>query len=222
MADETTTPTTPTTPTAPTTAPVEISTPFYQVTGGVTYKLNLETIAAQVKMPDGTNLETRLTTLERAQSGTASLRIVDNIAARDALTGLIAGDQCWVIDATGDATVTTGGAKYLYMLDASWLKVGEAESMDVIQSWSALQDKPSSAVADIDIAVAKAHMHNNFDTLSHITDDGTNNLLYKGKRINDGKVWVATVDSLENVPANLAEGGLVFLRATPAETTPTA
>lgn len=191
--------------------PIALNTPLFQVTGGQTFQLNPETTLAQVKCADGIDAETRLGTLERAVSGKATLRIADDIAGRDSLLGLIAGDQVWVIDATADATVASGGAKYLYMLDNTWLKIGEAESMDIVFNWALLQDKPTSTVEQIDLAVAKQHVHDNIETLTHVSDDGAGNLLFKGRRVSDGKVWVAAVASLDDIPANLADGGLVFV-----------
>lgn len=191
--------------------PIQINTPLIQVTGGQTYQLNIETTAGQVKCADGISAEVRLQTLERAIAGQTTLSIVQNIAERDALEGQIAGNQAWVLDATDDPTVESGGAKYLYMLDSNWLKVAEAESMDIICDWDHILSKPESTPAQIDLAVAKQHTHDNIETIAQISDDGTSKLLYKGKAISDGLVWVCRVTSLEAIPANLADGGLVFV-----------
>ena len=64
-------------------------------------------------------------------------RVVADIAARDALTGLTIGDQVFVTDATGDATVTTGGAIYRWT-GAGWNKIFEAEGMDAVSATSNL------------------------------------------------------------------------------------
>lgn len=73
--------------------------------------------------------------------------IVANIAARNALTGLFAGLNVYVTDATGDSTVNSGGAYYLYN-GTGWIKTGEAESMDVVLQWANVQGKPSALPAD--------------------------------------------------------------------------
>lgn len=212
---ETTEPVTPETPAAPGTlaAPIQANVFYAQTLGGVTYELNPKTTAEQVKTKDGLDVEVRLGTLEAAIAGKKQAYIRDNIAGRDALVGkgLQHGDRVFVIDATADETVEKGGAEYLYMTDNSWLKVSEMEAMDVICNWGHLKDKPTSTVAQIDLAVAKAHVHDNIETLTHLSDDGAGNLLFKGKRINDGKAWVATVASLEDTPASLADGGLIIV-----------
>lgn len=56
---------------------------------------------------------------------------VANIAARNALTGLTVGDRVFVIDATGDATVTTGWAIYVWR-GSAFTKVAEQEGLDVV------------------------------------------------------------------------------------------
>lgn len=197
--------------------PIQVNTALLQVAGGQRYEVNLKTTAEQVMLGDGSTVATRLNTLEKTVSGHTNTYIKANIAERDVLTGLVPGDQCWVLDATADPTVEKGGAKYLYMVDHTWLKTGEAESMDIICDWNHIQGKPASAPADIDLAVAKQHVHANYDTLTHLSDDGAGNLLFKGKRINDGLVWSCMVDSVDKIPANLADGGLVFLQETGGE-----
>lgn len=220
MPENTETPETPTeTPDTPTTLPepIQANVIINQTIGGQIFEVNPKTTAEQVKFADGTDLNTRMAVVERAASGAAVVRFAANIAERDALTGLNPGDKVIVEDATGDPTVTKGGARYVYLPEgAGFRKTSEDESMDVICNWDHLQDKPTSTVAQIDLAVAKAHSHDNVETLAHFTDDGTGNPLYKGKRINDGKVWIANVDSLEKIPTNLADCGLVFLNTTAA------
>ena len=69
-------------------------------------------------------------------------RIVADIAARDAITDKFAGLNVYVKDANADPTVDSGGAYYLYD-DTGWIKTGEAESMDAVQSWANITDKPT-------------------------------------------------------------------------------
>lgn len=55
--------------------------------------------------------------------------IASDIPARDALT-LDVGDEVYVVDASADGTVTTGGAKYIWD-GAAFIKTAEDESFDV-------------------------------------------------------------------------------------------
>lgn len=113
-------------------------------------------------------------------SSANELIIVADIAARNALnpTKII---NVYVEDATGDATVTSGGAYYLYKLsNSTWIKTAESESLDVILNWSAIQGKPTSSPASIDAAVANSHTHNNLTQLNKIAEDGNGNMTYNG------------------------------------------
>lgn len=117
-----------------------------------------------------------------ASAGASDLTIVADIAARNALTPT-GNLYAYVQDATGDATVDSGGATYLYnFATTTWIKVSEAESMDVVLSWSGLLDKPTSAVADIDDAVAKRHSHANKTQLDQIGEAG-GELTYNGLQV---------------------------------------
>lgn len=196
---------------------IPVKTPVFQVTGGQVYQLLPETTAAQVKMDDGISVETRVNTLERAFSGTSRLHIAQSIAERDALVGngLQAGDQVYVTDASADETVESGGAQYLFMTDGSFLKVAESESLDVVCTWEHIQDKPESAVTQIDLAVAQRHAHDNAGILAKLAESATGTLAYNGQPVSKDEVWVCRVDSLADIPPNLADGGLVFVNATP-------
>jgi hypothetical protein len=72
-----------------------------------------------------------------------SITIASNIAERDALTP-VENMRVHVNDATGDTTVATGWAEYLYT-SGVWCKTSEGESLDVqfIISWNNLTDKPA-------------------------------------------------------------------------------
>jgi hypothetical protein len=123
-----------------------------------------------------------------ATTGGNQLTIVNNIAARDALLPLSAAKWVYVIDATGDATVTAGGATYLYNPGTtSWVKASESESMDLVLSWANLTGKPASAVADIDDAVTKRHTHANAAELAKIGEDGGGSMTYNGTPV--GANW---------------------------------
>jgi hypothetical protein len=119
------------------------------------------------------------------------LTIVADITARNALLPLTAPKWVYVIDATGDATVTAGGATYLYNpTTTSWVKSSEAESMDVVLAWANITGKPTSAVADIDDAVTKRHTHANLTQLNKIGEDVGGNMTYNGSLVATG--WTTT------------------------------
>ena len=90
----------------------------------------------------------------------------------------------YIIDATGDATVASGGATYLYNTTTTiWVKVSEAESMDVVLNWADIQNKPTSSVTDIDNAVTLRHSHTNATVLNALSQDVAGNLLYNGNPV---------------------------------------
>lgn len=117
-----------------------------------------------------------------ASAGTSDLIIVADVAARDALTPTT-NVYAYVTDATGDSTVASGGATYLYNFSAtSWLKVSESESMDVVMNWASIQGRPTSAVADIDDAVTKRHTHANKTQLDNI-GEANGEMTYNGSQV---------------------------------------
>ncbi len=122
--------------------------------------------------------------LEAAIAGKAPVTIVPDITARDAQANVVTGTLTWVQDATSDSSVGSGAAAYLAMVNGgsvTWTKVAEAESMDIVFDWANIQNKPTSAVADIDDAVTKRHEHTNKDVLDGISADAsTSNLVYNG------------------------------------------
>ena len=52
---------------------------------------------------------------------------------------------------------------------------------------------------------------NKADVLDKLSEDGSGNLLFDGKRIDDGKVDVASTTSIDTIPANLRDGGLLIV-----------
>jgi hypothetical protein len=93
-------------------------------------------------------------------------------------------------DASGDSTVSSGSAMYFYEHLASshkYKKVAEFESMDLSLTWAALEGKPTSAVADIDDAVGKKHIHLNTVQLSKIGEDASGNMTFSGQVV--GSIW---------------------------------
>ena len=181
---------------------------YGQRSGNDLVKLLPETSAAQVKMADGSTVETRVTSLSATVAGQTVCRVVADIAARDALTGMNVGDQCWVRDATGDATVTGGAAKYIYeSAETGWGKTAEAESMDVVVDWGDVRNKPASAAADIDDAVSKRHEHANKADLDKLS-------VSAGQVAVDGTVMKSVVYASAlpaTMPADLVEGGLLVV-----------
>jgi len=90
-----------------------------------------------------------------------SVELVPDITARDALT-LTSNALVTVVDASGDPTVTTGAALYIWdNANSTYQKLSEFESMDVVLDWANLQNGPASTPALIDAAVAATHTHAN-------------------------------------------------------------
>lgn len=67
--------------------------------------------------------------------------VVADITARDAIASPQTADLAYVVDASADVTVTSGGALYVYDSSA-WAKVAEFESSDFNASFTLLSDTP--------------------------------------------------------------------------------
>jgi hypothetical protein len=94
--------------------------------------------------------------------------VVATIAERNALTPSN-GSVALVIDATGDGTVASGAATYVWRQSStSWIKISEAESLDMTLAWSSITGRPTSSPAQIDSAVAASHSHTNKTQLDKI------------------------------------------------------
>ena len=118
-----------------------------------------------------------------AVAGASNIFVVADIAARNALAPTVV-TQAIVVDATGDATVTSGSATYVYdTVGAAWQKIAEHESMDVVLQWANIQGRPTSSVAEIDDAVGKTHSHANAATLDKLSQDVDGQLTYDGKNL---------------------------------------
>lgn len=107
--------------------------------------------------------------------------VVADIPARNALVStLTKNTQVLVLDATGDSTVTSGAATYLYRVSTtSWIKLSEAESLDLILQWANIQGKPTSSPTAIDTAVTNSHVHNgNLTQLNKIGENADGLLTY--------------------------------------------
>lgn len=119
--------------------------------------------------------------IDSSIEGLSKIEIVDDIDARDALnptTNL----QVLVIDATDDPTVASGSATYIYRLSTeTWIKISEAESLDVVLEWDNIVGRPISTPAEIDQAVANSHTHANKTQLDKIDEDLNGNFIYDGE-----------------------------------------
>jgi hypothetical protein len=106
--------------------------------------------------------------------------IVADIAARNALaSSLTKNTQVLVLDATGDTTVTTGAATYIYRASTtSWTKISESESIDLVLQWANIQGRPTSSVSAIDAAVNNSHTHANKTQLDKIGENASGLLTY--------------------------------------------
>ena len=122
--------------------------------------IHVQTVGEQVIVDTNSDLQTALTNIRASIAGKNETYVVADMTARAALTNLKVGDRAWVIDASADSTVASGAAYYLVQSittgenpTPTWVKVAEAESMDVTVSWADIANKPSSTVAEIDAAV---------------------------------------------------------------------
>lgn len=121
------------------------------------------------RLPTRTDIETWIAT---AISGASSSVIVADIAARDALSPT-AITIAYVLDASADGTVTSGGATYIFNTSGStWTKIAEFESMDMVVNWADIVGAPVSSPAAIDAAVTASHTHANKTQLDLISEAG--------------------------------------------------
>lgn len=97
------------------------------------------------------------------------IRVAPTIVERDAILEPFEGLSVFVKDATGDSSVTSGGAYYIYD-GSAWLKTAESESMDVVLNWTNIEGKPltDAELADLN---AKKHVHANAASLDKLTVD---------------------------------------------------
>lgn len=135
--------------------------------------------------------EADITSKINAALGAANeLTVVADITARNALSPTRV-MQVMVIDATADTSVVSGAATYLYDLaNTTWIKVSEAESLDVVLNWSSIVGKPTSTAAAIDAAVSASHSHTNKSSLDKIGESAGGKLTYNGAEISTD--WAST------------------------------
>lgn len=130
----------------------------YRLDNGTLYPEHAETDGTQVQLSatytggsattaqaEAEAIRTLIASMQQQIDGQTAMYVVPTIAARDALTGIKVGDQAWVIDASADATVTSGAAKYIAQAvsgaSVTWAKTAEAESMDVVVDWADVTNK---------------------------------------------------------------------------------
>ena len=167
-----------------------VATDLIQKIGNDLYHLNLSTLAKQVEMfaEDGStrsnaqkeieSLRKKLNDLNSTVSGNATIYVKATISERDDLTDVPKGSICYVINATGDSTVTAGAASYLWD-GTAWNKLTEFESLDLVLDWINIRNKPGegSSVPEgwptntsgqplkTEDAIKMAHTHENKDTV---------------------------------------------------------
>lgn len=120
------------------------------------------------------------TMINSAVANVSNIQVVADIAARNALAPTTT-KYVYVKNATGDNTVKAGGATYLWDTGTSaWVKISEAESLDLSLTWASISGKPSSTPAQIDTAVSNSHTHANKTQLDKVGEDAQGNLTYGG------------------------------------------
>lgn len=132
------------------------------------------------------------TLVEQKLAGTDEIYVVDTIA--DRLT--VDTDKSryvYVVDASDDSTVTSGGASYLYnTVTEDWVKISESESMDLVLNWNSIIGGPTSTPAQIDEAVAAKHTHVNKNALDKVGEDVEGNFTYGGVAVGGTTKWATT------------------------------
>lgn len=81
------------------------------------------------------------------------------------------GTTVLVIDATGDATVSSGAAQYVWD-GTSWLKIAEVESLDLVLDWANVSGKIENVVETLTVT------NGNIDNLTWTPVDVTEVILY--------------------------------------------
>ena len=164
-----------------------------------------ETSADQVKTADGSNVETKLKTLESAVSGKVPCPDEEGMPGREGRESPKQGDLCWVKDASADESVNSGAAQYIYD-GSAWVKIAEAESLDLVVNWADIQGKEA-----VEAAMGKAHEHANSDLLNGISASG-DTMTVNGKTYYSGRM-VAIIENGAEIPADMNPNGIVFEKA---------
>lgn len=107
-----------------------------------------------------------VTAIDAALAAYSQLEVVADIPARNALAPTI-NMVVFVQDATGDITVISGAATYLYdTIGSVWYKIATTGQSAV--DWTSITGRPVSSPNAIDVAVADAHVHTNIAILNQI------------------------------------------------------
>jgi len=85
--------------------------------------------------------------------------VVTDLTARNALTGLVSGDTCYL---------TSNGDSYIYN-GSTWVLMADADWANISLDWTNIVGRPTSSVANIDDAVTKKHSHVNQTILDNTT-----------------------------------------------------
>lgn len=133
------------------------------------------------------------TLIEQRLSGTEEIFVVDTIADRNTVNTNTS-KYVYVIDASGDENITSGGASYLYNTSTEeWVKVSESDTMGVVLNWNSIVGGPTSTPSQIDGAVAAKHSHLNKNALDKVGEDVTGNFTYGGVSVSGGTTkWATT------------------------------
>lgn len=118
--------------------------------------------------------------VQAAVSSALEIKGAADIAARDLLpTGM--NFMVLVADASADPTVNSGAATYFWDdTAATFTKISEMESLDLVFTWAGITDGPASTPAQVDQAVADSHTHANKAELDKIDEDVDGNPRYDG------------------------------------------
>lgn len=165
---------------------------YFVTTAGSTSLLEIYVTNADASSPHRHVInKSEIQAMIDASIGAANeLTIVADIAARNALTPTRA-QYVFVENATGDTTVASGGATYLYKTaTSSWIKISEAESLDVTVTWASITGKPTSSPAQIDAAVAATHTHVNKTQLDLVGQNAAGEMTYNGVQVKT--TWSST------------------------------
>lgn len=100
----------------------------------------------------------------------------------------------YVIDASSDSTVASGGASYVFNpASETWSKTSESESLDLVLNWDKIEGKPTSTSTAIDSAVTDSHKHSNKTELDKIGENVSGELTYGGVAVSSGVTqWTTT------------------------------
>lgn len=132
-------------------------------------------------------------------SNIKEIRVVPDIATRDAITEKFAGLKVLVLDAFSDPEVAEHTSAEYTWTGSAWFK--NVSTSNVVLDWTNIQGKPSSNPSAIDLAVMESHLHSNPLILEGLGEDN-GNLTFKGKPVAlaQGNVFMFVPDE-KSLPA---------------------